>query len=331
MNEYLRLMIVFLASLISMFSSSLWAEKMEDGRVTHIAQLAHINIAYQDLGNVDDPVVVLVMGLGRQLTAWNDTLVKGLLNANLRVILFDNRDVGLSSKFEKREEPNIAIQVFKYLTGQTLNAPYLLTEMAKDTVALMDYLTIEQFHIAGTSLGGMIAQEVAIQYPERIRSLIPIMSTSGEDLSLPDWDIVYLMLMAPKAKEGKAKAVAHQQKLLKRIGSSQYSYIDKELLAYLNSAHERSYYPEGRRRQLIAVMASGDRQHALMSLKVPTLVIHGSGDQLIPLRHGERLAELVAGSTMALVEGMGHGLEPQVSKKVLEHMTRFILGLEAKI
>lgn len=328
-NPIARSRLVLIALLlVSLFSAPLNAEV---NRQTLIAKINGIEIAYQDLGNPSDPAVVLVMGLGRQLTAWNETFVNGLLAKRLRVILFDNRDVGLSSHLDDLGEPNIPWQAVKFFMGREVQAPYLLQDMANDTLALMDHLKIQQFHIAGTSLGGMIAQEVAFAAPQRIRSLIPIMTTSGEkNLPKPSLDIVYLMLSAPTAAAEKKEAVAHQYRLLTKIGSPVFPYVEAELQEYLDGAHDRAHYPVGRKRQLLAVWASGDRKESLTTLNVPTLVIHGSDDRLIPPAHGERLAELVPGAELSVINGMGHGLEPEVSEQVVAKMVQFILELEGK-
>lgn len=319
----------FLFLVFSLLSSGLYASTE---RSTQVAKLNGIEIAYQDIGNPSDPAVVLVMGLGRQLIAWNETFVDGLLSNNLRVILFDNRDVGLSSHLEELGEPNIPMQAMKFFIGKEVEAPYLLRDMASDTLGLMDHLGIDEFHIAGTSLGGMIAQEVAIAAPARIRSLIPIMTTTGEqNLPKPGLDILYLMLSAPNAGADKEDAVDHQQRLLTKIGSPVFPYVESELSAFLSGAHDRSYYPVGRKRQLMAVWASGDRVEQLSKLKVPTLVIHGTDDRLIPAAHGERLAELVPEAELSLIKGMGHGLEPEISARVVAEMSKFILGLENRV
>lgn len=256
-----------------------------------------INVAYKVLGSADDPAVVLVMGLAASHRLWGDDLPNRLVAAGYRVVLFDNRDVGLSQRFDEAGKPIIWWEFVKQTLGFDVNAPYDLADMAGDTIGLLDALKIDQAHIVGASMGGMIAQVIAARYPERVLSLTSIMSTPGFADHLPPPGELNAF-DEPDNDETEAQRKAR----LEAFG----------------------FYPDAMPRQLMAILKSGDRANEVKTIAVPTLVLHGKEDTLIPPEHGEYTAELISGSNYMVFDGMGHNLPPEVLPNLvsamIEHM-----------
>lgn len=284
-----------------------------------------IEIFYESLGADSSPPILLIMGLGNQMTSWPDEFCEMLVAGGYRVIRFDNRDVGLSQKIDHRGNWHItrSVMINGYL-GRPVAAPYLIDDMAADAVGLIDALGLQAVHVVGLSMGGMIAQVMAAEYPQRVLSLTSIMSSSGNP-KLPKGKIRALLRLVsrPRSKE-KADVVKHQVYSWKVIGSPGYPRNDEELRARCEAAYDRCFYPQGNARQTLAIMASGSRVEQLNKVVAPTLVIHGADDPLVLPACGEDTAAQVPNSRLELVPGMGHDLPPglygRISDLILQHV-----------
>lgn len=281
----------------------------------------NIDIEVQDSGpgapGEARPTVLLIMGLGMQLVAWPVQLVQALVDAGYRVVCHDNRDVGLSHRFESHGKPKILWQTLRYKLGLTPQASYSLGDMAADSLGVLDALGIECAHVVGVSMGGMIAQRVALAAPARVLSLTSIMSTSGaKGLPTPRPEVVRALLKRPAGHSAQA-VVAHYVHLFKLIGSPGFAMPEAELRAGILNAHERGFYPVGTLRQMLAVMADITRAAQLSRIRTPTLVLHGRADPLVPYACGEDTARRIPGATLVGIEGMGHDLPPGVVARLL--------------
>jgi pimeloyl-ACP methyl ester carboxylesterase len=265
-----------------------------------------IEIECETVGNKNDPALLLVMGLGAQLTIWPDALFEGLAKRGFFVIRFDNRDTGLSTDFGAWGVPNIAEALGKAMKGEKIEAPYLLNDMAADAVGLLDALGIDKAHMVGASMGGMIVQIVAAQHPERTRSMVSIMSTSGRP-GLPPGK--------PGAGDadgatGRAGARAARQARHEAARPSPARAIPYRRQSRAPSSKRTSIAAgiRGAARQYLSVIASGDRVELLKTVKVPTLVLHGDDDPLLPVECGRDVARLVPGAEIETYPGWGHDL-----------------------
>lgn len=264
------------------------------------------------------PVVLLIMGLGMQLVAWPPALVQSLVDAGYRVIRLDNRDIGLSQKFDHLGLPNLLWEGLKYKLGLPVKSPYSLGDMAADTLAVLDALGVAKAHVVGVSMGGMIAQRVAIAAPERVLSLTSIMSSSGaRGLPQAKPQVMRVLMSRPAGKDPES-VLNHYVRLFKAIGSPGFPMDDAELRERIAAAARRSFYPAGTVRQMAAIAADSQRAHALGGLRVPTLVIHGKADPLVPYACGEDTARRIPGATLVGIEGMGHDLPAGVVQRILE-------------
>ncbi|KAB7738843.1 alpha/beta fold hydrolase [Parvibaculum sedimenti] len=266
-----------------------------------------INIEYESFGPEDRETVLLIMGLGGQLTVWQEELCHELVERGYRAIRFDNRDVGLSTKFDEAGMPDMAAIFGALMTGAKPNAPYSLDDMAADAVGLLDALEIERAHIAGASMGGMIAQLVAANHPERALSLTSIMSTTGNPALPQARPEAMEVLMAPAAPADDLEAiVARGMKAWTTIGSPGYRTDEKTLREWVLRDARRSFYPVGTARQMAAIVANGDRREKLKNIAVPAVVLHGADDPLVPVEGGKDTAESIPGAELRIVPGMGH-------------------------
>ena len=264
-----------------------------------------IELEYDTFGSPDDPALLLVMGFTAQMTTWSPGFCERLAAGGRYVIRFDNRDCGLSSKLDGVEVDGAAVMMAA-MTGADLPAvPYTLSDMAADGIGLLDQLGIEQAHVAGASMGGMIVQTMAIEHPDRLLSVTSIMSTVGDPAyGAPSPEAMVVLLRPPTGDRDAIIAAAADF----AVWSSK-KYFDAELAGELAAAnYDRSFYPEGSTRQLAAIFASGDRSDALAEVDLPFLVVHGLDDRLIDPSGGQRTAELVPGAHLLLVSDMGHDL-----------------------
>jgi pimeloyl-ACP methyl ester carboxylesterase len=278
------------------------------------ARVNGIDLYHESIGDPADPTVLLVMGLGGQMTGWDEDFCQLLVDRGLRVVRFDNRDVGLSTHLDTRVD---VMAVFAAVAaGEPAEVPYRLTDMAADAVGLLDHLGVDRAHVVGASLGGMIAQTIAIEHPERVLSLTSIMSTTGDpDVGLPTGEaMAALMAPPPRDRAAYQDAAVHHA----RVWGSPGLYDEPRLRRTAGAAWDRGYNPAGTARQLAAVLASGSRSAALARLAVPTLVIHGTADTLVQPSGGERTAEVVPDAKLLVVEGMGHDLAPPLWPRLVD-------------
>ncbi len=265
----------------------------------------------------DRPVVLLIMGLGMQLIAWPPALIQGLVDAGFRVIRFDNRDIGLSQHFDHLGTPNLVWEGLKYRLGLGTRPPYSLQDMANDAIGLLDALQIDKAHVVGVSMGGMIAQRVALIAPGRLHSLTSVMSSSGaRGLPTASAKVTRALLSRPANKTLEAE-ISHAIKLFTVIGSPAFPIEAGDLRARVVASTHRSYHPAGFVRQMVAIVADTRRAKELAKVSVPTLVVHGRADPLVPFACGEDTARRIPGARLAGIDGMGHDLAPGVVERML--------------
>ena len=281
-----------------------------------------IEIAYETHGRPDDPTILLVMGFTAQLTAWDDQFCSLLVESGHHVVRYDNRDCGLSTKFHGQIVDIAALMAAEDGAGLP-DAPYTLSDMAADGIALLDVLGIEAAHVVGASMGGMIVQTMAIDHPSRVASMTSIMSTTGNPEYMESSPEAMATLMAPPPADREAYIAGAGDT---RVWSSKRYFDLDNAKARAAVAYDRSFYPEGAGRQLAAIGATGDREPALAGIDVPTLVIHGRDDTLITPVGGLRTAEVIDGAHMLLVSDMGHDiprpLQPMLVDAISSHTSR---------
>ncbi len=276
-----------------------------------------IRIEYDTFGKRSSPPILLIMGLSAQMIGWEEEFCEQLAKKGLFVIRFDNRDVGLSTKFEEAGVPDIMAA----MQGKEFKAPYNLDDMADDTIGLMDGLGIEKAHICGVSMGAMITQVIGYRRPSRVLTLIPIMGTTGRKGLPPARPEAMEMLITP-APENREAYIEHSVVMWKIFWGS--LNFDEDIVRRRAAlSYDRAYYPPGILRQHAAIIANGNRKPRLASIKSPTLVIHGSEDPLLPVEHGKDTAEAIQGAEMLIIEGMGHCLPkvtwPQILEAIAKH------------
>ncbi len=290
-----------------------------------------IDIEYESFGREKDPAVLLIMGFSAQMTMWPTAFCDGLAAKGFRVIRFDNRDIGLSTHLMHLGVPNMQDVMMKRFSGQKVEAPYLLEDMAADGAGLLDGLGIESAHIVGASMGGMIAQEFAAKYPQKTRSLVSIMSTTGR-LDLPQGKPEALAaITTPPASDARDDRIAAGMKVWRVIGSPGYPATDSELRATVEAAMDRApYEPTGIARQMAAIMASPARNDMLRTVRCPALVLHGGDDPLVPVEGGRDTAASIAGCELVIVPGMAHDFTNALVPVYLKHVGDFVSRAEAK-
>jgi pimeloyl-ACP methyl ester carboxylesterase len=273
-----------------------------------------IELAYDEIGDPDGAPMVLIMGLATQMIHWDERFCRQLAERGYRVIRFDNRDIGHSTKIESAPTPNTA----QMLLG--IGEPaYRLRDMAQDTAGLLDHLEIERAHVVGASMGGMIAQTLAIEHPERVLSLASLMSGTGNRrLGMPRLRAFgTLFARPPRDRDGYAEQAV---KTFKVIGSPGYPIDEERFRLMARAAYDRCFYPPGVSRQLHAINSSGDRTRGLRELRVPALVIHGDSDLLVRTAAGRATARAIPDARLRVIEGMGHDLPPQVWPTLVEEI-----------
>jgi len=285
-----------------------------------------IQIEYETFGDLSGRPLLLIIGLGGQMIHWDGDLCKDFAARGHYVIRFDNRDVGLSTKFGKAGVPNLPEIFGKLLRGEKVNPPYTLDDMANDAVALLDALHIPKAHLCGMSMGGMIAQTIAIRRPERVLSLTSIYSTTGNpQVPQPKPEIIALLTAPPPAE--RQAFIEHMLRLMKAISGPGFPPDEPWTRKIMEETYDRSFYPEGVARQLVAILTQGNRVPALSSVKVPSLVIHGTGDPLVSVEGGKDTARAIPGAELMLIEGMGHDLPhggawPRIVEAIAKHTQR---------
>jgi pimeloyl-ACP methyl ester carboxylesterase len=284
-----------------------------------------IDVAYERFGDLEAPPVLLVMGLGTQMLGWHQEFCAQLVGRGLQVIRFDNRDVGLSTHFSAAPAPD----VMAALSGDPSSASYTLSDMAADSVGLLDALSLDSAHIVGASMGGMIAQTIAIEHPNRIRSLTSIMSTTGNSAVGQASQQAIGALLSPPALD-RQEAVDRTVSIFRIIGSPGFDLDEAELREQAGLSYDRADDPLGVARQLLAIIASGDRTERLRSISVPTLVIHGAGDPLVDVSGGRATAAAVPGAELDVIEGMGHDLPRALWPEITERIAALVQRAQAR-
>ena len=283
-----------------------------------------IQIEYETFGKPSSQPLLLVIGLAGQLFYWDEQMCKRLADNELYVIRFDNRDVGLSSKMEEAGIPDIMKAIETLMQGGKIEPPYTIEDMADDAVGLLDAISIKKAHICGMSMGGMIAQSIAIRHPERVLSLISIYSMTGNpDLPQPKPEVMQLLLTPPPGE--RSAFIEHTLKIFRAITGPGFLFDEEYHRKMAGQSYDRAFYPQGVARQLMAIMAQGNRKPALASVAVPTLVVHGADDPLVPVEGGKETAEAVPGAELLIIDGMGHDLPsgkgawPEIIDAIIAH------------
>jgi len=291
-----------------------------------------LTLEYDDHGKAGDPPVVLIMGFSGQLTMWPMKFVEGLVGEGFRVLRFDNRDIGLSTRLTEKGAPDIGAAMMAAMSGQVnKNAAYVLDDMAADTVGLLDALNIKTAHIVGASMGGMIAQIVAAKHGARARSLVSIMSTTGRPGLPQAAPEISAALITPPASPGREDRIAHFKKMFRTIGSPGFPASEAEIQALAEGVVDRGPYdPEGVGRQLVAILSSEPRHEILKNVSCPALVLHGEADPLVPISGGKDTAESIPGSEFVGVPGMGHDFTDALMDQFMTHIGGFLTRVESK-
>ncbi len=279
-------------------------------------KVGEVELVYETIGDPGNPTLLLVMGLGMQLIHWDLELCEGLAERGFQVIRFDNRDAGLSTKIDA-PVPN----VMRAMAGLRIEAPYLLSDMADDSFGLLDQLGIERAHVAGVSMGGMIAQTMAIRQPERVLSLGSMMSTNGDRrVGTPKLRVWSVMMR--RAPEDRDAYIKYFVRVFRMIGSPDYRLDEADMRERAAATYDRCHNPAGTARQLGAILSSGSRTAALQRLDVPTVVIHGKRDPLIPFRAGVATAKAIPGAELLAFPGMGHDLPRELWPRFTDALTK---------
>jgi pimeloyl-ACP methyl ester carboxylesterase len=267
-----------------------------------LTQVGRMMFCYEEFGDPADETILLIMGLGMQMLGWDEQFCEQLAERGFHVVRFDNRDVGLSSKSSGR------VNVRAGLIGFTGSAAYDLDDMAADTVGLLDALAIESAHLVGASMGGMIGQQLAARFPSRTRSLCSIMASTGRrrPSTTPRPEALMALLRPPAST--REEFIEGTVRIFESIGSPRFPPDTARIRERAAHSYDRCFYPIGTARQLMAVLASGNRTRHLHAIDAPTVVIHGREDKLVPPRAGEDVAGAINGARLELIEGMGHDL-----------------------
>ena len=282
-----------------------------------------IEIAYESFGDPADPPVVLVMGLATQMLGWPEGFCAALAEPGHFVVRFDNRDIGLSTHLHDAPPPDVPAA----FAGDTSSASYTLSDMARDTVGLLDALGLDSAHVVGASMGGMIAQTVAIEHPERVRSLTSIMSTTGEpSVGQPTQEAMGVLLAPPATT--REEALERTVTTYRVIGSPGFVLDEVALRERAGLSYDRAFDPLGVGRQLLAILASGSRRERLGEIRVPALVIHGAQDPLVQVSGGRATAEAVPGAELVVIDGMGHDLPRELWPEITGRISALVERVE---
>jgi len=285
-----------------------------------------IEIFYEDHGEPSRETILLVMGLGAQLTLWPDELVDVLVGEGFRVIRYDNRDIGLSQKMDGARAPSLAMQVLRKKIGFPARVPYTLTDMAHDGIGLLDALDIEAAHVVGASMGGMIAQLMAVHHGQRLMSLTSIMSTTGNG-KLPQAEKHAMdALIAPLKSMEEEALVEHGLNIARNIGSPGFPFDPEQQREKVLRNIRRSVYPPGLPRQLAAIIDDGCRRSRLADVRVPSLVLHGEDDPLVKLAAGEDTARAIPGARLVTIPGWGHDIPVPLVERVAAEIVAHARG-----
>jgi pimeloyl-ACP methyl ester carboxylesterase len=290
---------------------------MTAGANVAFASANGMRLCYETFGNPADPPLLLIMGLATQMIVWDDDFCTQLAARGFRVIRFDNRDIGLSTKLERARTPSFPEMMLAQATGLRFRVPYTLRDMAADTVGLLDALGIARAHVVGASMGGAIAQEIAILYPDRVLTLTSIMSSTG-DPKLPRPTPRALAVLAKKVPLDRAGYVREYVATWRVLAGDHFPFDAERTARQGQAGYDRGINPPGAARQLLAIIASGNRKKALAKVRIPTLVLHGTEDPLIPFEAGLDTAKTIPGAQLLLIEGMGHSFPREVWPRIID-------------
>ena len=279
-----------------------------------------INIEVEAFGDPADPPLLLIMGLGAQMIVWPEELCRQLADAGHHVIRFDNRDVGLSSWFDGAGVPDMEAVFEDAVAGRPVESPYSLSDMADDAVGVLDALGIDSAHIVGASMGGMIAQQVAINHPDRTSSLCSIMSMPRFITGDPEVSAV-LMADDPGTREARIEVGIEGSRFLAGDG---FPFDEERTRTSFEATIDRAWHPEGTARQMAAILADGDRTEALRGVTAPTVVVHGTSDRLVLPQGAEETASAVPGAELVWIDGMGHELPLGAHQQILDAVCRLV-------
>lgn len=289
-----------------------------------------LHLDYELTGPAEGPVLVLIMGLGMQRVMWPPEMVAGLAARGLRVLTFDNRDIGHSGSGRLAPHMGVRRAFLRYLLRLPIRAAYSLDDMAQDTLALADALGVERFHVAGASMGGMIAQQLALMAPGRVQSLASIMSSAGPRAApAPKWDITRLMLRAPGTTSSHQQRLDHYVALFTEIGRHHDPEEIARLREGLDRALARAYRPDGTLRQLLAICAQPDRSALLRRIATPTLLIHGALDPLVPVAAAHHLARVIPQARLEIIQRMGHDLPAWAMPRLVDLVASHCCSVDA--
>lgn len=275
-----------------------------------------ITLEYEELGKPGDPPLLLIMGLGAQMILWREDFCRELAARGHRVIRFDNRDVGKSTWLDHLGVPDVMATVTAALMRQPVQAPYLLKDMAADAAGLLRALDIPRAHVVGASMGGMIAQTLAIEYPEMVLSLTSIMSSTGNP-NLPQPQPEAMSALLTPLPEGREANIERGIMVFRTIGSPTM-FDENEIRELATLSYDRGVNPAGVMRQLVAILASGSRNEGLAKLRIPALVIHGKVDPLVPFAAGEDTAKAIPGAELLALDAMGHDLPRPLWPQIID-------------
>ena len=283
-----------------------------------------IQIEYDTFGDASSPTLLLIIGAGGQMVYWEFEFCESLAKRGLFVIRFDNRDAGLSTKFDEAGIPDMMAA----MEGKPVNAAYSLDDMAADAVGLLNALDIQKAHICGSSMGGEIAQIISYRYPEHVLSLTSIMSSTGNP-KLPQMKPEVLAAVFKPVPGEREAYIEHNVNLWRTLWSPGFPFDEKRLRRVLAEGYDRSYYPPGMIRQSLAVLKNGYRKSSIASIKAPTLVIHGDGDPLMAVEGGKETAQLIPGAKLLIINGMGHDMPKEAWPKIIDAISSHTMQANA--
>ena len=276
-----------------------------------------MKLCFDTFGATSDPTVLLIMGLGAQMILWDDGFCEKLAARGFHVVRFDNRDIGRSSRVDVPVKLDFADLVMKQMKGEKIESPYTLRDMAADAIGVLDHLGLKKAHVVGASMGGMIAQEIAINHPDRLLSLTSVMSSTGRpDLPPPTPEAMAVLLAPPPASLD--EHIAAFQKTWRVLRAGEFPAEDGKDVKIAKLAFSRGLNPMGVARQMLAIFASGDRRPRLANVKTPTLVVHGDVDPLVRVEAGMDTAKTIPGAKLAIVKRMGHALPEELWPEIVD-------------
>lgn len=291
-----------------------------------------VELEYANHGDAGKPAILLINGLGSQMTRYPPPFCDELAGKGFHVIRFDNRDVGLSTKFDGVAVPPLAEIVAKRAKGEKVDVPYTLDDMAADAIAVLDANMIRQAHVVGISMGGMIGQCVTASYPDRVLSFTSIMSTTGNPALPPAKPEAMAVLTTPAPDPGKdlEAFIKHSVAGSRTIGSPAYPMEEAYLRERAESDMRRCFNPAGTGRQMAAITVTGDRRERIKTIKAPVVVLHGAEDPLVPLAGGQDTAANIPGAELRVIPGMGHDMPPQLYPTFIDAILRAVERSTAK-